>query len=604
MNTIELLAPAKDFEAAQAAIACGADAIYIGAPQFSARQAAGNSLDDIRRVVELAHVYYVRVYVALNTILRDEELPAARALIEQLHAIGIDGLIIQDMGLLEMELPAVPIIASTQSHNASLEKVRFLEAAGFSRAILARELTVEQIAAISAGTSIELECFVHGALCVGTSGRCAMSYAIGGRSGNRGVCAQPCRRRYTLKNSAGEVIARDQFLLSLKDLNLSDDLAALLDAGVTSFKIEGRLKEAPYVANIVGYYRRKLDAILQQRGLKKSSSGQVTLNFEPDPAKTFNRGFTDYGLHGRGAAMGSIDTPKSRGEAIGTIAEIGKDWFTLSGDIELHNGDGICFFDAGRRLCGTVINRVAGGRIYPQKMDGLRVELAVYRNHDHAFLKQLQSPAQPRTIDVTMTLTDTDDGVAVRAVDEDGHEAVFELAVEKQPADKAEQAIATAQKQLSRLGNTSFACSDVRVETRQVYFFPVSVLNTLKRGVVEKLLRVRQANRPRLKANVMKPAAYPAKELTFAGNVLNEKARRFYHQCGVETIAPAAESGMDLHSKTVMTTKYCLRRQLGLCRGYHEQNIAEPLILIDEDDRQFEAVFRCGDCGMIIKLEN
>ena len=601
---IELLAPARDFDCACAAIYCGADAVYLGAPQFSARAAAGNSLDDIRRVVELAHTYYVRVYVALNTILTDEELGAAQALIEDLYAIGVDGVIVQDMGLLELDLPPVPLIASTQMNNASAEKVKFLEEVGFSRAILARELTVEQIAEIRRGTSIELECFVQGALCVGVSGQCTMSYALGGRSGNRGVCAQPCRRRYTLKDAAGNVIAKDRFLLSLKDLNLADDLESLLDAGVTSFKIEGRLKDAGYVANVVGFYRQRLDAILAKRGLKKSSSGDVTLNFEPDPRKTFNRGFTDYGLTGRGTKMGSIDTPKSMGEPMGAIAEMGADYFALSGDAALHNGDGICFFDAAKSLCGTVVNRVEGGRVFPQKMDGLRVGVAISRNYDHAFAKQLQTPAQMRKIGVTMTLVDTNEGVAVRAVDEDGNEAVFETVIDKQPAEKAEQAIATATKQLAKLGQTVFACSDVRIETAGVYFFAVSALNAMKRGVVDELLKIREANRPRLKANTVKPAAYPDKRLTFTGNVLNEKARSFYAKCGVEEIEPAAETGIDLAGQTVMTTKYCVRRQLGLCEGYDEQNNAEPLILIDEDGREFEVAFRCGDCGMTIQCNS
>lgn len=603
-NTIELLAPARDFEAAVAAILCGADAVYLGAPQFSARAAAGNSLDDIRRVVELAHVYYVKVYVALNTILTDEELPQAVSLIEQLHAIGIDGLIIQDMGLLEMELPPIPLIASTQTNNATVGKVKFLEQVGFSRVILARELTIDQIAAIRKETSVELECFVHGALCVGASGQCYMSYALGGRSGNRGTCGQPCRRLYTLKDTAGSVIVKDRYLLSLKDLNLSAQLEDLLDAGATSFKIEGRLKDAGYVANVVGYYRQKLDAILTKRQIKKSSSGTVSLNFTPDPSKSFNRGFTEYGVTGRRETMGSIDTPKSMGELIGQIAEVGNDWFTLAGDVQLHNGDGVCFFDADGRLSGTVINRVEAGRAVPQKMDGLKAGVELYRNLDHAFNKQLKTPAEPRKISVTLALFDTADGVAVKAVDEDGNEAVFELPVDKQAADKAEQAVETAQKQLSKLGNTPFACSDVRVETAQVYFFPVSVLNTLKRGAVEELLKVREANRPRLEVKAVKPAASPEKRLTFTGNVLNTKARAFYETCGVAEIAAAAEAGQDLSGETVMTTKYCIRRELGLCEGYTAENGAEPLILVDEDGREFDIKFRCANCGMELAMSN
>jgi putative protease len=627
MRRIELLAPAKDFDTARAAILCGADAVYIGAAQFSARQAAGNSIETIREVVELAHRYYVRVYAALNTLLTDDELPVAEALIHQLYDIGIDGLIIQDTGLLELDLPPIPLIASTQMNNDTPEKVQFLESVGFSRVILARELSIEQIRAIRAATNVELEFFVHGALCVGTSGQCYMSYALGGqkthgvpscrsrsmlgtdnpsgererpdkggRSGNRGQCAQPCRRLYTLKDAAGKVLVKDRYLLSLKDLNLSAHLETLLDAGVTSFKIEGRLKDAAYVANIVGFYRQQLDALLAKRGLQKSSSGRSLLHFEPNPHKTFNRGFTTYGLANPSEPMGSMDTPKSMGEFVGTVKTVQKNWFELDGQAQLHNGDGICFFDAQRNLAGTVVNRVEGPRIYPQKIEELSAGVEIWRNYDHAFYKQLEKPAE-RKIAITMTLRETADGAALVGVDEDGSEAVFELTVEKQPAQKPEQARQTAITQLSKLGNTPFTCDQVTIDTANIYFFPVSVLNTLKRGLVEAMLEIRQKNRPKNSGSVIKnETPYPEKRLSFTGNVLNEKARTFYRRHGVEHMDPAAETGRSLHGERLMTTRYCLRSQLGLCDG----GPAEPLILHDEDGRQFELRFRCGDCGMEI----
>lgn len=597
MRSIELLAPARDAAAAQAAILCGADAVYIGAPQFSARQAAGNSLDDIRRVVALAHLYHARVYVALNTLLTDAELPQAEAIIGDLCAIGIDGLIIQDVGLLELALPPIPLIASTQMHNNTPEKVRFLEQVGFWRVILARELTLEQIVDIRRHTSVELECFVHGALCVSQSGRCAMSYALGGRSGNRGQCAQPCRRRYTLKDDDGKTLCKDRYLLSLKDLNLSARLEALLDAGVSSFKIEGRLKDAAYAANVVGFYRQTLDGLLQKKHLKKSSSGTVSLHFTPDPARTFNRGFTEYGLVDKAELMGSIDTPKSIGQRIGAVTHVDAQSITLDGDSELHNGDGLCFFDAQRNLCGTQVNRVEGRRVFVQSTEELCKGVTVYRNYDHAFIKQLEQDPAERKITLSMTLHDTDDGVVLVGVDEDGNTASFAMAVDKQPAQKIQQAQQAIDTQLKKLGNTPYRCMRTAIETEQVYFFPVSTLNALKRGLMDAMTATRADNCPQPRGGAVRNAVpYPQTELTWRDNVLNAKAAAFYQRHGVTTLQPAAESGLDLHGQTVMTTKYCLRRQLGMC----EPNAA-PLTLVDEDGRRFQVRFLCGDCGMEIE---
>jgi len=606
MPKIELLAPARDIAAAKAAIQCGADAVYIGAPQFSARQDAGNTIDDIQKVVEYAHPYYVKIYTALNTLLFDKELPVAEKIIHELYAAGVDGLIIQDMGLLELELPPIPLIASTQANNATPEKVKFLEAVGFSRVILARELTLDQIREIRRQTTVELECFVHGALCVCASGQCYMSYAIGGRSGNRGSCAQPCRRRYTLKDKAGKTIIQDRYLLSIKDLNLSEYIEQLIDAGVTSFKIEGRLKEADYVANVVGYYRQKIDAVLAARGLQKSSSGRIQMNFQPDPEKTFNRGYTDYGIAGRARKIGSIDTPKSLGQYIGTVVSTDKTTFVLNTDIALHNGDGLCFF-ADNNLAGTTVNGVEGRRIRPRSMEGIHTGIKVYRNFDIEFGRMLDKVPAERKIGVSITLRESPDGVQIEGRDEDGVVAVVEHSVAKQPADKPEQARKTIETQLAKLGNTIFKCSDIHVELSQMYFFPAAVINEMRRNLVQKLIEIRLTSRkPAATARLLNElsAVYPEKEVGCCGNVLNEKARAFYRKHGAEVTEPAAEAGLDMKGRQVMTTKYCLREQLGLCAGKSAMGSAETLFLVDEDGREYRIEFQCGVCGMAVYFQN
>ncbi len=598
-QSIELLAPAKDGPTARAAILCGADAVYIGAERFSAREAAGNALSTIQQVTHFAHEYHARVYVALNTLLYDDELPVAEKMIQQLYDAGIDGLIVQDVGLLELDLPPLPLIASTQMHNATIERVRFWEQVGFSRAILARELTLEQIREIRRQTGIELECFIHGALCVGASGQCYMSYALGGRSGNRGQCAQPCRRLYNLKYCHGRPLVKDRHLLSLKDLCLADHLEELIDAGVTSFKIEGRLKDLPYVANVVGYYRQKLDAILPSRGLRRSSSGSVRLDFQPNIEKSFNRGFTDYGLTGSVTSIASIDTPKSIGEYVGTVAHVEESCFILGAAHDVHNADGLCFFDHRQNLDGTVVNRVEGQRIYPQKMRGIREGQKIYRNFDRAFTRKLTRRAAERKIGLAMLLEETPSGLILSGTDQDGNEAAVEIAAEKEPAQKKEAARQTIVTQLSKLGNTIFACSDLQLRTDDVYFLPVAQLNAAKRELVEQLLQAREANRPRPTGGVKRnDVPFPESSLTYMGNVLNAKAKAFYRRHGVETVAPGAESGLDLSGKVVMTTRYCLRKELGLCRGDGSVEPAEPLVLQDEDGHEYELHFRCGRCGM------
>ncbi len=601
---IELLSPAGNLQAAVAAVRCGADAVYIGASRFSAREAAANSIDDIARLIDFAHPYFVRVYAAVNTLLLDQELPEAEKLIQSLYERGIDGLIIQDPGLLELDLPPLPLIASTQMHNDTLEKVQFLEAVGFTRVILARELTLEQIENIRRHTTIELECFVHGALCVSMSGQCYASFALGGRSGNRGQCAQPCRKLYRLEDQQGKNFGPDRYYLSMKDLNLSSYLGELLDAGITSFKIEGRLKNPEYVANVTAYYRQQLDEILRQRNLHKAASGKVLLDFLPHPAKTFNRGFTDYGIDGRQISMGSVDTPKSIGEKIGTVSRVTRGYFELEGPHDLHNADGICFFDNQHRLHGTVINGVSGLKVYPQKMTSITINADIYRNYDHQFQKQLKKIPAQRKIGIKMRLYEIPQGVALEGIDEDGLTATVTVENLKEPAKNPEATRQIIMQQLQKLGQTIFVCTDVTIDLKTVYFFPVSLLNRLRSELAEAVLTVRLEKRPVQAGRVIKnEVPYPLSELDYHGNVLNNCASVFYRRHGVSRIGSAAETGVDLRGKVIMRTKYCLRRELNLCHCSTNNQTAAPLILVDQENHRFEVRFRCGSCGMDILLK-
>ncbi|MBN2843991.1 MAG: U32 family peptidase [Sedimentisphaerales bacterium] len=603
-RTIELLAPAKDKAAAIAAITCGADAIYVGAANFSARQAAGNSMADIKEIIIFAHQFNCRVYAALNTILNDNELIDAGRLIWQLSDIGIDGIIIQDMGLLGLDWPDVPVIASTQMHNDTPEKVKFLQDIGFTRVILARELSLDQIKAIrQAAPEIELECFVHGALCVSMSGRCYISYALGGRSGNRGCCAQPCRKLYTLSDEQGKVLVKDKYLLSIKDLNLSDYLGQLIDAGINSFKIEGRLKAASYVANIVGFYNNKLEQILDNESLTRASSGKVKLEFEPDPAKTFSRGFTTYNITGQQKNVGSIDTPKATGEYIGKIRSVSDSAFIIDSKVELHNGDGICFLDDRRILQGTQINRVDGNKIIPLSTEYMEIGTEIYRNADHDFNKILEKLPAIRKINLKLSMSDIAGGLLLKGLDEDGISACVELLCDLEEAKKQDAREKTAE-QLAKFGNTIFNCIGVEINTSKTWFLPVSVVNQLRRDLCDKLMAARHnyylQNRKQNKLSLDTKINYPIENLDFSANVYNEKAQDFYHKHGVNTIEPAAESGLNMDNRQVMQTRYCIRHELGSCPGKNTNINAPDLYLTDREGNCFQIKFTCNDCGMKI----
>jgi 23S rRNA 5-hydroxycytidine C2501 synthase len=604
MPPVELLAPAKDRECGVAAIDCGADALYVGGPRFGAREAAGNSFEDIAQLAGYAHRYWVRVYATVNTLLRDDELAEAERQCWDLYRAGVDGLIIQDVGLLECHLPPVPLIASTQMHNASPERVAFGEKVGFSRAILARELDLQQIRAIRAATRIELEMFVHGALCVSMSGQCGLSYALGGRSGNRGQCAQPCRRLYSLQDASGKALLRDKHLLSLRDLNLSDELGLLIEAGVTSFKIEGRLKNRAYVMNIVGHYRKALDAL----GCQGSSSGKSDLGFSPDPNKTFNRGYTSYFLKGRGTEVTSPDSPKHVGESIGRVARVGRDGFFLDTAAPLRSGDGISFFGRDQELHGTVVNQVQGGKVLPEKLGEIESGVRVFRNHDHAFVSQIQRSRNQRRIAVKLRLSDGSDGLRLQATDEDGVTASISLAVEHTPADKPESARQMLERQLAKLGDSEFQAAQVEMDVQPVPHLALSAVNGLRRGLVEELRAARARQRPQTTgARVADDAPFPEKQLSFLGNVLNQKAAAFYRRHGVGPIEPAAESGLDMHGRRVMLTRMCIKYELGLCpREHHGEKTEEPWFLVDDSGNRFRLSFRCDqrDCLMEIVYED
>jgi collagenase-like PrtC family protease len=420
---LELLAPAGSADIGIAAIDHGADAVYVGAPQFSARVDAGVDTGEMSRLIKHAHLYYARVYVALNTILMDMEIPEALDIIREVYDLGADGLIIQDPGLLEMDLPPIPLIASTQMHNNTPEKVSFLEHVGFRRVILARELSLEEIAGVRQKTHLELEFFVHGALCVSYSGQCYMSQAVTARSSNRGVCAQPCRSRYTLTDGDGKSVLSDRFLLSVKDLNLMNDIPSLVGAGITSFKIEGRYKEIDYVKNVTTAYSRVLDSfILGHPDYRRSSSGRSELSFMADPAKTFNRGFTRYFISGRTEKVASMDTPKSMGQFVGTITSLENRFFRTDG-ADLQNGDGLCFFTRERELAGFRVERVEGSKIFPNSMKDMAEGIRLYRNHNIALNRMLQKASSRRRIDVEVDFNQDGATVGLAARDEDGNRA-------------------------------------------------------------------------------------------------------------------------------------------------------------------------------------
>ena len=599
---IELLSPAKDLNCGIEAINHGADAVYIGAPKFGARSAAGNSLEDIRELCEYAHLYGARIYVTLNTILKEEELEEAERMIWGLWRVGTDALIIQDMGITRLNLPPIPLHASTQTDNRTPEKVRFLEAAGFTQVVLARELSLNEIRRISEATTVPLEVFVHGALCVSYSGQCYLSAALSGRSANRGECAQYCRLPYTMVDATGTEIVSNKHLLSLKDMNRSDQLEALLDAGVSSLKIEGRLKDAGYVKNITAYYRKKLDAVLSRRPeYRRASAGRSTYTFEPVAEKSFNRGFTPFLLEGRTADITAFNTPKSLGEPVGTVKEIKGNSFTVAGLKQLNNGDGLVFFNRKGELEGFRVNRVEANRVFPLDMPQLAPKTPLYRNFDQAFDKLLAKPSAERKLSVEIEFLDNPFGFTLCMEDETGARIMLTEPFAKELARREQQD--NIRTQLSKLGNTPFEASKVVVGLSENWFVPSSLLADMRRRGVEKLLEARRARYPRETVKRVQPSVsipFPERQLTYLGNVANGKARSFYQDHGVEQIDPAFELS-PRKDVPLMFTKHCLRYSMGWCPTYQKDKspYKEPYYLLYKDTR-LRLQFDCKHCQMLV----
>lgn len=605
-RSIELLAPAKDLNCGIEAINHGADAVYIGAPKFGARAAAGNSLDDIRALCEHAHLFNARIYVALNTILREEELPEAEQLIWQLYQAGADALIVQDMGITRLNLPPIPLHASTQTDNRTPEKVKFLEAAGFTQVVLARELSLNEIRGISEQVSVPLEVFVHGALCVSYSGQCYLSAALSGRSANRGECAQYCRLPYSMVDANGTEIVHDKHLLSLKDMNRSGQLEALLDAGVSSLKIEGRLKDVTYVKNITAYYRKKLDAILLHRPeYCRASAGKSTYAFEPVPEKSFNRGFTPFFLHERTSDITAFNTPKSLGEPVGTVKELKGNSFTIAGLKPLNNGDGLAFFNSKGELEGFRVNRVEDNRVFPLEMPDIRPKNPLYRNFDQAFEKQLAKPSAERKLSVKLEFLDNPFGFTLAMEDETGARILLTEPFDKELARRDQQE--NIRTQLLKLGNTPFEASEVRIEMTDNWFVPSSLLADMRRKAVEKLQAdrtIRYRRELARKVEAVKELPFPERQLTYLGNVSNSHAESFYKAHGVESVADAFELKPE-KEVPLMFTKHCLRYSMGWCPTYQKQKspYKEPYFLLYKDTR-LRLQFDCKRCQMLVYSEN
>ena len=593
MTSLELLAPAKNLACGMAAIDHGADAVYIGASRFGARSAAGNSIDDIRQLCDYARPFGVKVYVTVNTILYDDELDATRQLLQDLQAAGVDAILVQDMAVLG--LTQLKYHASTQTDNRTPEKVRWLRDLGFSRVVLARELSVEEIAEIHREVpDVELEVFVHGALCVSYSGLCYASQHCFGRSANRGECAQFCRMKFSLVDAEGREVEHDRYLLSLKDMNQSDHLLELIEAGATSFKIEGRLKDVGYVKNVTAAYSQRLNEIIKCYPDKycRSSKGECRYTFNPDLRKTFNRGYTTYFLHGRQPDIASFDTPKAIGEYVGTVKELRGDSFNVAGVANFANGDGLCFINADRQLEGFRANRVQGNRIWPYRMpDGLRPGVRLYRNNDQEFERLLSKPSAERRIPIRLTLRAVDDGFELSAMNQMIRFRADHISAQKPPHENIIR-------QLSKLGDTIYTCSGVDIPADFNYFIPNSVLSDMRRSLVEKLEN--QGNQGDrlfdcgLRPNQKPVPLIPSYPYTYLYNISNRLSQQFY---GAKDLSAYELKGGD---GPIMQCRHCIRYALGYCvkHGGQRPTWKEPLSLVLGDGRRFRLEFDCKHCQM------
>ena len=661
MKKIELLSPAKNLEVGIAAINHGADAVYIGGPSFGAREKVGNSIEDIEALCKHAALFDAKVYVTMNTLLYDSELEDARKLAYDCWNAGVDALIVQDMALLNMDMPPIALHASTQCHNIEAEKVKFLEDVGFSQVVLARELSIEQIKDIRSKTTVPLEYFVHGALCVSYSGQCYLSHVIGGRSANRGACAQPCRLSWNLENAEGKRLISNRHLLSLRDLNNSKNIEELIDAGITSFKIEGRLKDVDYVKNVTAYYRKTIDEIIERRDdICRSSRGESSPSFYPAPEKSFSRGFTDYFIHGRQKYIDAPYSPKSMGEYLGTIEKVKNKSITIKTGKELHNGDGLCFLDRENNLLGFNVNAVDKSQQDNKstRQQGVRLQTIssntdismatrfkiegskIFRNHDNVWEKELEKSNGNRKQKISLRFSDTEDGFALSAklYNEDCEYVTTNISIEKEVAINTEKALDNIKSKLSQWGDTEFSVEEIEVEFGQqttdnghrclslskaelgtstssvteksqiAYFIRASVLGEMKKDLVEKLKsyliekhRNERETRKIDATGVTSLPVYPKESLTYLGNVINEKSKEFYKKHGVEIIEDGLEKLRSNDELVVMTTKHCVRYANNIC----SKEIGKPassLYLVNDKGR-FRLDFDCRNCCMKVIKE-
>ena len=630
-HQIELLSPARDADIGIEAINHGADAVYIGGPGFGARASAGNSIQDIERLCKHAHKFNSKIFITLNTILRDDELEGARQMAWDVYNAGADVLIVQDMALLEMDLPPIQLHASTQTDIRTVEKAKFLSDVGFSQIVLARELTLRQIAEIYGAIDSErtkIEFFIHGALCVAYSGQCFISHAHTGRSANRGDCSQACRLPYEVKDAQGRVVAHDKHVLSMKDNNQSDNLEALINAGVRSFKIEGRYKDMAYVKNITAHYRKLLDEIIEKREsganpdefpLARAASGRTRFSFTPDPDQNFNREFTDYFVNGRKEDIGAFDTPKNPGQAIGHVTAVGEKHIDLElskPEMILHNGDGLCYSTLHKELVGVAINRaeplqkIGAWRVFPKDpiagFKDLRKGVEINRNRDMDWVRTLEKKSSERHIGLWAQLTRTAQGVVLTLTDEDGFSGCFEQLAGIESARDAIKNEASLISQLSRFGGTDFELLSLDVKDAAELFIPASSLNAMRREALAQLEAARAAGyiRPTRLAATEPPAIYPEDTLTYLANVFNQKAHDFYAKHGVKVIGAAYESQEEEGEVSLMITKHCVRWSMSLCpkqakgvTGVQGTVKAEPMQLINGKEK-LTLRFDCKPCEM------
>lgn len=590
---IELLAPAKNTETGIEAIKHGADAVYIGAPKFGARYSASNTIEDIERLVKFAHGYGARIYVTVNTILYDEELPEAEKLIHDLYKIGVDALIVQDTSIFKLDLPPIAIHSSTQAENSTLEKVKFWESIGCEQVVLARELSIDQIKNIHQNTSVRLEAFVHGALCVSYSGKCYVSQALTGRSANRGECAQICRLLFDLQDREGHSLGKKHWL-SLKDFNASDYVGEMIDAGVRSFKIEGRLKDITYVKNIVAYYRGKIDEALKSRPqFKKQSFGECTYTFTPNPYKSFNRGFTSFFLNGRQNYIFQPVSPKSFGEPIGMVIKVDGKKIWLKTSHILNNGDGFCFVNSRGELEGFRTNTANGNIVTSAESVKISVGDKVYRNNDEAFNKTLGNESAKRKIKINISVCNK---IFRFSFGEYVAEYVYEGELDKAQKDPTSY-IST---QLSKLGDSIFEAGEVNVDT--CFFFPASILGNIRRTLCEELVLKASKSLP-------SPSILPSKNNiefplvsdSYLNNIANAKAMQFYYDHGAKVSARAFEVEPK-DDATLMFCKHCIRFALGACPKQNKTaaQLNEPLFLIHKN-YYLRLHFNCKDCVMEVR---